>query len=93
MITEEAYTPFTFDAVIDGKKAYETRGKWEVKGDFMAGPFLNYKKFDKNIDKSVYGFLDLKNSINNKKSYGGTAISEIRKMISQARKELSNEKY
>ena len=33
---------------------------------------------------SVYGFLDLKNSINNKKSYGGTAISEIRKMISQA---------
>jgi len=53
----------------------------------------DYKKFDKNIDKSVYGFLDLKNSINNKKSYGGTAISEIRKMISQARKELSNEKY
>ena len=35
----------------------------------------------------------LQNSINNKKSYGGTAISEIRKMISQARKELSNEKY
>ena len=53
----------------------------------------DYKKFDKNIDKSVYGFLDLKNSINNKKSYGGTAISEIRKTISQARKELSNEKY
>jgi hypothetical protein len=47
MITEEAYTPFTFDAIIDGKKAYETRGKWEVKNDFMAGPFLNYTILDK----------------------------------------------
>ncbi|KOY51310.1 DUF4837 family protein [Polaribacter dokdonensis] len=46
MITEEAYTPFTFDATIDGKKAYETRGKWEVKNDFMAGPFLNYTVLD-----------------------------------------------
>lgn len=47
MITEEAYTPYTFDAKIDGKKAYETRGKWEVKNDFMAGPFLNYSIIDK----------------------------------------------
>ena len=47
MITEEAYTPFTFDAIIDGKKAYETRGKWEVKNDFMAGPFLNYTILDR----------------------------------------------
>ena len=46
MITEKAYTPFTFDATIDGKKAYETRGKWEVKDDFMAGPFLNYTILD-----------------------------------------------
>ena len=47
MITEQAYTPFTFDAEIDGKKAYETRGKWEVKNDFMAGPFINYTIIDK----------------------------------------------
>jgi len=47
MITEQAYTPFTFDAEIDGKKAYETRGKWEVKNDFMAGPFINYSIIDK----------------------------------------------
>jgi len=47
MITEEAYTPFTYDAEIDGKKAFETRGKWEVKNDFMAGPFLNYTIIDK----------------------------------------------
>lgn len=53
MITEEAYTPFTFDAVIDGKKAYETRGKWEVKNDFMAGPFLNYTVIDEENDRLV----------------------------------------
>ncbi len=47
MITEEAYTPYTFDTEIAGRKAYETRGKWEVKNDFMAGPFLNYTIVDK----------------------------------------------
>jgi hypothetical protein len=53
MITELAYTPFTFDAVIDGKKAYETRGKWEVQNDFMAGPFLNYTVIDKKNNRLV----------------------------------------
>ncbi|MGB1042844.1 MAG: DUF4837 family protein [Tenacibaculum sp.] len=53
MITEQAYTPFTFDAEIDGKKAYETRGKWEVKNDFMAGPFINYTVIDKENNRLV----------------------------------------
>jgi hypothetical protein len=53
MITEEAYTPFTFDAIIDGKKTYETRGKWEVKNDFMAGPFLNYTVVDKKNNRLI----------------------------------------
>ena len=53
MITEEAYTPFTFDAIVDGKKAYETRGKWEVKNDFMAGPFLNYTILDEANNRLV----------------------------------------
>ncbi|MFK8058758.1 MAG: DUF4837 family protein [Polaribacter sp.] len=53
MITEEAYTPFTFDATIDGKKAYETRGKWEVKNDFMAGPFINYTVVDKKNNRLI----------------------------------------
>ena len=46
MMTEKAYTPVTVETIIDGKKAYETRGKWEVKNDFMAGPFLNYTILD-----------------------------------------------
>jgi len=53
MITEKAYTPFTFDATIDGKKAYETRGKWEVKDDFMAGPFLNYTVIDEKNNRLI----------------------------------------
>ncbi|WP_428741633.1 DUF4837 family protein [Tenacibaculum sp.] len=53
MITEQAYTPFTYDAQIDGKKAYETRGKWEVKNDFMAGPFINYTVIDKEHNRVV----------------------------------------
>ena len=53
MITEEAYTPFTEETVLDGKKTYETRGKWEVKNDFMAGPFVNYSVIDKKNNRIV----------------------------------------
>ncbi|MCF4100650.1 DUF4837 family protein [Gillisia sp. M10.2A] len=42
MITEEAYAPYLFHSEIDGKFAYETKGTWEVKNAFMAGPFINY---------------------------------------------------
>lgn len=47
MITEAAYTPFTKEVKFDNKPAFETRGTWEVSGDFMAGPFLNYTIVDK----------------------------------------------
>lgn len=53
MITEKAYTPFTYDAKIDGKKAFESRGKWEMKNDFMAGPFLNYTIFDEKNNRLI----------------------------------------
>ncbi|MGG8496164.1 DUF4837 family protein [Tenacibaculum sp. TC6] len=53
MITEQAYTPHTYEVEIDGKKAYETRGKWEVKDDFMAGPFLNYTVVDKKNNRLI----------------------------------------
>jgi hypothetical protein len=41
-ITEAAYAPYLFTTQIDGKQAYETKGTWEVKGEFQAGPFVNY---------------------------------------------------
>lgn len=40
--TEEAYAPYLFESKIDGRFAYETKGTWDVKGAFMAGPFINY---------------------------------------------------
>jgi hypothetical protein len=46
MITEEAYA-LIFKIKLDGKRAYETKGTWELKNDFMSGPFVNYAIIDK----------------------------------------------
>jgi hypothetical protein len=53
MITEEAFTPHIFEVELAGKKAFETRGKWEVKGMYMAGPFLSYSVIDKAKNRVV----------------------------------------
>jgi len=42
MITEAAYEPYIYRSQFFGESALEVRGTWEVKGDFMAGPFLQY---------------------------------------------------
>lgn len=42
MITEESYSPYFFNTILDGKRAYETKGTWELKGDYMSGSFINY---------------------------------------------------
>ena len=42
MITEEAYLPYFDLDEANGFISKETRGTWEVKGDFMGGPFINY---------------------------------------------------
>ena len=39
------------------KQILETRGLWEIKGQFMAGPFLNYK-FESNTKQDEYIMLD-----------------------------------
>lgn len=53
MITEEAYAPYLFESQLDGKFAWETRGTWEVKGAFMAGPFINYAVRDSENNRYV----------------------------------------
>jgi hypothetical protein len=53
MITEAAYAPYLFESQIDGKFAWESKGMWEVKGDFMAGPFINYAVLDEENDRYV----------------------------------------
>ena len=42
MITEKEYLPYMSYQTVNGFEAIETRGTWEVKGDYMGGPFINY---------------------------------------------------
>ena len=59
MATEEAYSPYLFMTSFNDKRAFETRGNWEMKNDFMNGPFLNYAiRDDKhNCYMVVEGFI------------------------------------
>ncbi|WP_062055067.1 DUF4837 family protein [Aquimarina longa] len=41
-ITEEAYAPYLYKTKLDNKFTFETKGTWEIKDRFMAGPFVNY---------------------------------------------------
>jgi len=47
MITGEAYAPYFSNTELDRKKTFETKGTWELKNDFMTGPFINYAIIDK----------------------------------------------
>ena len=51
MITEEGYAPYLFKVKLNGKETYETRGTWELKNDFMSGPFINYAIVDEQHDR------------------------------------------
>lgn len=53
MATESAYAPYLFESQIDGNFAWESKGIWEVKGDFMGGPFINYAVLDEENDRYV----------------------------------------
>jgi Domain of unknown function (DUF4837) len=46
MITEESYAPYFFKTVVSGKSTYQTKGTWEIKGDYMSGAFNNYAIYD-----------------------------------------------
>lgn len=53
MATEDKYTPFISETIIDNKPAYETKGLWDVKNAFMSGPFINYAIEDKVNNRMV----------------------------------------
>jgi hypothetical protein len=52
MVTEEAYSPYFSKTTLKDCKTYETKGTWQMKNDFMTGPFINYAIFDK-INKRI----------------------------------------
>ena len=59
MITEKAYLPVFKRTFIKKFEAFETRGTWEVQGDFMGGPFINYLVKDSINKRTLYieGFV------------------------------------
>ena len=56
MSTDLIYKPSTQEINIGGKQVSETRGLWEIEGQFMAGPFLNYQM---KLDTNENGYLML----------------------------------
>ena len=50
--------------------------------------FDEIKKIKKNLNKNVMKIFNVKNSVNLKTSYGGTATKNIKKMISKLKKEF-----
>ena len=53
MITEKNYRPYFYKLNMGGKIIFETKGMWEVKNDFMGGPFINYILKDKKSNEWV----------------------------------------
>lgn len=47
MTTETAYSPFISETIINNKSTIQTKGLWDLKADFMGGPFINYAIEDK----------------------------------------------
>ena len=50
--------------------------------------FSTIKKVEKSVEKDVLKMFDLKNSVNSKKSYGGTSPFNVNKMIKKYQKEF-----
>jgi hypothetical protein len=46
MLTESDFTPYIEKTVISNATTYETKGTWNLKNDFMSGPFVNYAIID-----------------------------------------------
>jgi hypothetical protein len=51
IITEEKYEPYFASIKIKNNNAFETKGIWMMKNEFMAGPFINYAIFNPKTKK------------------------------------------
>ena len=60
----------------------------EIKKKLNQLSFKELKKMNKNLNKNVMKVFDVKNSVNLKTSYGGTAIKNIKKVISRLKREF-----
>lgn len=51
MVTEDSYSPYLFHIKIKKREAFETKGTWELKNDYMSGPFINYCIIDRSNNR------------------------------------------
>ncbi|UZO81852.1 DUF4837 family protein [Aquimarina sp. ERC-38] len=58
-VTEEAYAPYLYHKEVAKRPTFVTKGTWEIKNRFLAGPFVNYmiKDTDKNRYVVLEGFI------------------------------------
>lgn len=54
MEVDQSYTPYQFETTISQMFTYETKGVWQLKNDFMAGPFVNYAIIDKKNNRILF---------------------------------------
>ena len=55
MKSEHNLSPSQVMTTINGKRAIETRGLWNMKNDFMGGPYVNYSIIDKKHKRMIVG--------------------------------------
>lgn len=53
MTTSKAFEPELKTTKINGRTWIETKGFWDVEGDYMGGPFVSYTTIDKNNNRVV----------------------------------------
>ena len=44
------------------------------------------QRIEPKIDKKIYSFITVKNSVNSRKSYGGTSPSQVKTSIKESKK-------
>ena len=81
MSIDDGYITGIKEGVLNKSKYTEYRGLWEVKNQFMAGPFIGYKFDDKKNDRQIYldGFVYAPSV--NKRSYVFELESIIKSII------------
>ncbi|MDA8595151.1 DUF4837 family protein [Flavobacteriaceae bacterium] len=53
MITEKARKPVFYKTTLKGYACIETHSTWEMKNDYMAGPFVNYSILDRDNNRVI----------------------------------------
>lgn len=59
MVTSRVFAPDQKRLTIDGRTWNQLRGFWEVEGDFMGGPYIDYTTYDESRNRMVgiYGYV------------------------------------